>query len=62
MTLIKNNNAVIKVTKQTYNNKEYIDIRKYYRNVETDEWLPTKKGISFNPDLKNQIIEALKSL
>lgn len=58
---IKNGNSIIKVSKQTYNGKDYIDIRKMYQD-ENEEWKPTKKGISFNPELLKEIIKALQSL
>lgn len=36
----------IEVGITTFNNKQYLDVRRYYWNVELGEYKPTKKGIS----------------
>ena len=59
---IKSGNSIIKIQKIKYNEIEYIDIRKFYRELESGEWKPTKKGITFKPELRDEIIKALKSL
>lgn len=58
---IKNANGIIRIQKTEFKGKEYLDIRKMYQG-ENDEWMPTRKGISFSPELKDEIIKALQSL
>lgn len=52
----------IRVQRTKFKKRDYIDIRKFYQNQETMEWKPTRKGISFDPDFKDKIIEALKKI
>lgn len=54
--------GIIRVSKTTYKEKEYIDVRKYYQDKDTGEWKPTRKGITFNPELKDKVIEGLQQL
>lgn len=52
----------IKVQKVKYRGRDYIDIRKYYQDYETGEWRPTPKGISFDPEFKEEVVDALKKI
>lgn len=55
---IEHKSYVIRVRKTKFG----IDIRKWFRDRETDELKPTFKGITFDPTLKDKIIEALKAI
>ena len=55
---IKYGKSVIRVQKTIYKEKTYIDIRKYYMNEETDEYKPTRKGITIPLDIAETILKA----
>jgi len=59
---IKYKSGLIKVQKVNYKGRDYIDIRKFYQDYETGEWRPTPKGISFDPEILQEIIKALQKL
>jgi hypothetical protein len=59
MIEINNGKGLIRVQKNEYKGKYYIDIRKFYEDKDSGEWLPTKKGISIPIDLAQKIIEAI---
>ncbi|MBP8625338.1 MAG: transcriptional coactivator p15/PC4 family protein [Syntrophorhabdaceae bacterium] len=42
-----------------FKGKRYIDIRTYFEN-DDGEWLPTKKGITFSPDLLDDVMKILE--
>jgi hypothetical protein len=46
----KNNNEVIRIYTNTFKEKEYIDIRVYYKDKKTGNTLPSKKGITLTRD------------
>jgi hypothetical protein len=62
MTDIETNGGLIRVQKTNFQGNDYIDIRKFYLDKNTEEPKPTKKGITFSPELKDQIIKALSEL
>lgn len=45
----------------TFKGRTYLDIRTYYTD-DTNEVLPTKKGITLRPDMLPQLIEALQAM
>jgi len=55
----KSNTEKIVVTRTEYRGKERIDIRIHYFDVENGEWRPTKKGISFQPEFLEDIVNSL---
>ena len=56
----RNDQEEIKVSVGTYKEKEYVDIRVFFRDAQTDEWRPTKKGITINRDLLGELSEGVK--
>ena len=46
----KNSKEIIRISQSEYKGHSFIDLRIFFEN-EHGEYLPTKKGISFNPDL-----------
>lgn len=59
---IKTGRGIIRIQKTEFKGKEYIDIRKFYQDNETEEWKPTRKGISVPVDLLQDINIALQEL
>ena len=56
---IKYGKSVIRVQKTIYKEKTYIDIRKYYMNEETNEYKPTRKGITIPIELVENVEMAI---
>jgi hypothetical protein len=55
----KNNSETVRVTANTFQGHDLIDIRIYAKNFSTGEVGPTKKGISLNVDVVPELINAL---
>ena len=43
---MKSNDQEVRFAAGEYRDKMYLDIRIYFKNEETEEWHPTKKGIT----------------
>lgn len=43
----------IKLTVNTFRDVEYLALRKYYQDFVTEEWLPSKEGITMALDFDN---------
>ncbi len=43
----------IKLTINTFHGIEYLHLRKYYLDFDTEEWLPSNEGVSFPLDFNN---------
>ena len=56
----KNKTEIIRVKKSEYKGKEFVDCRIFYEK--DGEYLTTKKGISFNPGIAKEVIEAILSV
>ena len=56
---IKYGKSVIRVQKTIYKDKTYLDIRKYYLEEETEEYKPTRKGITIPIELAEQVKTAV---
>ncbi|MGA2106814.1 MAG: transcriptional coactivator p15/PC4 family protein [Syntrophorhabdales bacterium] len=55
----KNAKEKIRVSIEEYKGHKYVDCRVYFQD-EAREWHPTKKGIALNPDIIDEVIEALQ--
>jgi hypothetical protein len=44
---------LIKLTVNTFYGKEYMHVRKYYRDFETEEWKPSNEGVAMELDFDN---------
>ena len=53
----KREREIIRVALREYRGNDYVDIRQYYKSFGED-FLPTKRGISFNPELIDEVIKA----
>jgi hypothetical protein len=57
----KRDTEIIRISLKEYKGHDYVDIRQYYKS-DDGEFLPTKKGVTFNPELIDEVIDALRSL
>lgn len=57
----KTDDTVICISRQEYQNYKFIDVRQYYKDSE-GEFKPTKKGVTFSPDLLQDVLTALKEI
>lgn len=54
----KNDLEQIQISISTFRKKRYLDIRTFYReDEETEDWKPTKKGISINTEMLEEFKE-----
>ena len=58
----KSNTEKIVISKSEYRGNERVDIRSYYFNVDAGEWRPTKKGVSFPPELLKEVVDGLMDI
>ena len=61
MDIHKSDDIIIRITRQEYQNRRFIDVRQYYKDSD-GEFKPTKKGVTFPPDLLQNVITALKEI
>jgi len=61
MDIHKSDDIIIRISKQDYQDRKFIDIRQYYKDSD-GEFQPTKKGVTFPPDLLQDVIKALKEV
>jgi len=61
MDIHKTDDIIIRISENEYQNRRYIDVRQYYKDNE-GEFKPTKKGVTFSPDLLQDVIKALKEI
>ena len=46
-------NLQLKLTINTFRGVEYLALRKYYQDFSTEEWLPSKEGVTMALDFDN---------
>ena len=49
----------IRISQDTVNGVTFIQLRVWVVDRKTDNWIPTKKGVAFNPALCDEVIGAL---
>jgi len=57
----KSDDIIVRISENEYRDRKYIDIRQYYKDRE-GEFRPTKKGVTFSPDLLDDVIESLQEI
>jgi hypothetical protein len=57
----KNDVTQIWVSRREFKGRAYIDVRTYVK-TDAGEFIPTKKGVTFSPDMLSTIIHALKQI
>ncbi len=58
----KSNDQEVRFSAGEYHAKMYVDLRIFYKNEETGEWHPTKKGITLPLDLVPELRKGLERL
>lgn len=58
-TIVKNPLEEIRVSRTVFKGRDYVDVRTYMYIDGQPEKVPTKKGITINPDDVQELIEAL---
>jgi hypothetical protein len=48
----------VRVSLSEFHGRQYVDVRVFYM-ADDGEWKPTKKGITLNPDLMQDVHEAI---
>lgn len=61
MDIQKNDINLIRVEKRTYKEKDFIDLRHYYKD-DDGEFKPTQKGVTLPPERLPELIEVLGKL
>lgn len=61
MDIRKNDITLIRVEKRTYKEKDFIDIRQFFKD-DDGEFKPTQKGITIHPERLPKLIKALGKL
>ena len=59
-TIQKNKSEKYIISCNEYGGHKFVDLRIWYRDSESGEYKPSKKGIAIKPGLGKQIIEALQ--
>ena len=59
---IKNWTGIVRIQKTTFKDKDYFEIRKYYLDETTQEYKPTRKGITLSIELLDDIRKAINSI
>ena len=54
----KNSKEVIRISQSEYKGHTFVDLRIYFED-EHGEYLPTKKGIAFNPAIAKELVEGI---
>jgi len=54
----RNDTEIVRVSKREFKGHEFLDLRIYYQDDEGN-YKPTKKGITINPKLVDELIDAL---
>ena len=54
----KNSKEIIRISQSEYKGHSFIDLRIFFEN-EHGEYLPTQKGISFNPAIAKELVEGI---
>lgn len=54
-----NSNERIRVALRSFQETQFLDIRKFYKSGESGEWFPTRKGLAIPLDLIPQLKDAL---
>jgi len=59
---IKTTAGIVRIQKTTFKDKDYFEIRKYYLDEKTQEYKPTRKGITLSIELLDDIKKAINSI
>ena len=57
----KNQNEVIRGTRREFNGREFLDLRVFFKDAQ-GEFRPTRKGLAFDEELLDDLIELLQKM
>lgn len=57
----KKHSQMIRISENEFHGIRYVDIRQYYLD-DDGEWKPTRRGVTFPPDLIGEAINGLRKL
>ena len=60
--LPKNSIEQYRFTIEEYKGRSYADLRIYYLNSTTDEWKPSRKGLTISPALWGEFVKRIEEL
>lgn len=60
--IAKNNGDKIIVSLREYKGKEFVDVRIFFFDEESQAWIPTKKGVAMAKKHVPELIKALNSI
>ena len=50
----------LQISVSEYKGKSYLNMRIFYTTADSDNWIPTKKGVTFTPDQLDILSEAIE--
>ena len=50
---------IIRVSKREYKGAEYVDLRVFFKDKQTEEYRPTKKGLTIKKDQIHEVAKAV---
>ncbi len=62
LELQKNSYERLRIEPKRWKNYDLIDLRVFAQSMASDEWVPTKKGMTFQRSLLPKVIAALREL
>ena len=57
----KRDNCNIHIILDEYNGRKYLDVREFYMPDDSDEWIPTKRGIRLDASQFSRLMQTLES-
>lgn len=59
-TIQRNPTEQLQISVSTYKGNQYLNMRIFYTTDDGQNWLPTKKGVTFGKDALNTLEEAVQ--
>lgn len=60
--IAKNDSSEIRITGEQFRGKLFVNIREWWKPPHGADFLPTKKGVTYDVENNDQIIEALQAI
>jgi len=58
----KNERTQVRVSVDEYNGKTFLAVREFYFDAPSDDWAPTKRGVTLDLELIDELIDGLKDI
>lgn len=62
ISIRKTSTAEVRVTRDTYKGRQTIDIRVWFLDASSGDYVPSSKGVTLDAGKGSELIEALKAL